>query len=472
MIFTTIEFVVFFVVFLLGAIFLKSRINLYKWYLLLGSLIFYGYAGVHLLYLLAFVIIINYLLTLLINSAVKKKVKPGLSKLTLVLAILVNIFILIYFKYGNFISNQLLTLNETVKLPFPVPIIELYITIGLSYYIFKVIAHHVDFYKGIIRLPSFLDYSVYLSFFPQVLMGPIQKPILFYRELNSSLRYNYDISQIIVRIFSGILKKLVIASFLFEIATVTFYNPVEFSRWDLIISVFAYGAMLFADFSGYSDFSVALSNILGFTGVENFNAPYKAIGFKDFWSRWHISLSQWFKEYVYIPLGGNRGGTIRKYLNLFITMVVSGVWHGVGFTFLIWGAYHGICSIVSHMLNNVQIENIVYKKILKVIAWFSTLLGVHIGWIFFASRSIDTAFDFIKTIFKPIVFTSQLIDIRVIALIILVILGNFYGHKVEKFFVASLKKIKFLTIIIILIVTYVLLELGPDLVAPFVYFSF
>jgi len=271
---------------------------------------------------------------------------------------------------------------------------------------------------------------------------------------------------------SGILKKLVIASFLYETATVTFYNPSEFSRWDLIISAFAYGAMLFTDFSGYSDFSVALSNILGFTGVENFNAPYKAIGFKDFWSRWHISLSQWFKEYVYIPLGGNRVGKVRKFINLFITMVISGVWHGVGFTFVIWGAYHGICSIISHLAHNIEINNKNYKKLADIFAWVLTLIGVQIGWIFFASRTLESAFDFLKSIINPVVSESQLVDIRVIGLIILVILGNFYGDKLQKLFITSLKKSKILTIILVITVTYVLLELGPDLVAPFVYFSF
>lgn len=470
MIFTSIEFVIFFVIFLVGAIFLKSKIKLYKWYLLLGSLIFYGYAGFHLLYLIVFVVLINYFLTLLINYC---KFKSGkLRNTCLVIAILINLFILIYFKYGNFISNQLLSLNDNVKIPFPIPIIELYVTIGLSYYLFKVIAHHVDFHRGIIRMPSLIDYGVYLTFFPQVLMGPIQKPALFYRELNCSIRFNYDITQTIVRILSGILKKLVIASFLYETATVTFYNPSEFSRWDLIISAFAYGAMLFTDFSGYSDFSVALSNILGFTGVENFNAPYKAIGFKDFWSRWHISLSQWFKEYVYIPLGGNRVGKVRKFINLFITMVISGVWHGVGFTFVIWGAYHGICSIISHLAHNIEINNKNYKKLADIFAWVLTLIGVQIGWIFFASRTLESAFDFLKSIINPVVSESQLVDIRVIGLIILVILGNFYGDKLQKLFITSLKKSKILTIILVITVTYVLLELGPDLVAPFVYFSF
>lgn len=472
MIFSTTQFVIYFIAFLLGVIFLKKHVKPYKWFLLIGSFVFYGFAGVHLLYILVFVILVNYFLGWILSLTLQKKLKSHGSKFVLFTAIIVNLLILTYFKYGNFISNLLLELNESIKLPFNVPIIELYITIGLSYYLFKVISHHIDLYRGIIRFPSLLDFSVYLSFFPQILMGPIQRPILFYKELNSTFKFDYDVAKVIVRILSGILKKLVIASFLFETATITFHNPTEFSRIDLIISVFAYGAMLFTDFSGYCDFSVAISNILGFSSVENFNNPYKAVGFKDFWSRWHITLSRWFKDYVYIPLGGNHGGKIKQFLNIFITMVLSGIWHGVGIPFIIWGIYHGICSMITHLFKSITIKNKVVTMFSKLFAWITTLVAVQFGWIFFASRSFEQAVDFIKTIVKPTHHESVLVDFRVLLLIFMVILGNFFGKYLARIFLIILRKINIFSIILLILVVYVLLQLGPDLVPPFVYFSF
>ncbi|HMS41269.1 MAG TPA: MBOAT family O-acyltransferase, partial [Pyrinomonadaceae bacterium] len=190
------------------------------------------------------------------------------------------------------------------------------IPVGISFYTFRNISHLVDCYRKELPIPSFIDFANYVAFFPQIMSGPIVRAKDFYPYLHEPRKFQYSSGLIITLILSGLIKKYVLASYLYDFSSAPFTSPTNYSSLDLVMAALAYTMMIFVDFSGYSDFAIAFSNLLGFNVLPNFNSPYRAIGLKDFWARWHISLSTWLKDYVYIPLGGSRKGTARKYLNI------------------------------------------------------------------------------------------------------------------------------------------------------------
>lgn len=436
----------------------------------------------------------------------KGKREAFLARLILIFAIMANVAFLGYFKYGNFITNLTLSLSSQHSWNLNIPIVEAMKTIGMSYYTFKIISHLVDSYSGrvateswllrkdfvrtkylknlrklttsFINIPSFIDFACYTTFFPQLLMGPLGRAQTFYQELNYPKKYghNYDINAVIMRILSGLLKKYVISSYLFVVLGEVFKVPQQYSTPDLLIAPIIYGCMLYVDMSGYADFAVAISNLLGFSSPENFNSPYSAQSLKDFWSRWHISLSQWFRDYVYIPLGGSRRGPILKAINLIITMTVSGLWHGAGLNFIAWGAYHGIFSVLSYGLENAG--KLIRKP--KFITWFGkafmwifTFLVAMYGWALFAVPDMETFSKFIDQIIHSDITINTLFSWRILAVTITILIFNFIGNSSGKLFVKCLQKLHpILKILLISAIGYIIIRLGPDLVPPFVYFNF
>ena len=468
MVFPTIQFAIFFILIFIPAIRFKDQPKAYPWYILLVNLVFYSFFGLKFLIILIVDIIINYIIILLLS-------KYKSNKFILWLGILINVGLLGFFKYFVFTTDILLQsgiLSATTFIP------TIVIPVGISFYTFKIISHLLDTYRGIIVKPKFFAYASYVSFFTQITAGPIARAKEYYEDLELPRKYHYNLGNTAVLILGGLFKKLVLASFIFNLISGPFATPTNFSSLDLIISAFAYSAMIYADFSGYSDMSIGLSNILGFRSPQNFNSPYAAIGFKDFWSRWHISLSSWFRDYLYIPLGGNRKGKIRKYLNIFITMFVSGLWHGAGLNFIVWGLIHAVGSVFSHLLGEAKfIINLANRgnltKIMKVIAQVLTFIIITFAWIYFNSKSLTTANQYVAGIFTSDIATNTLINFRLIAVTIFLIDLNFYGS----FFSSSISKIIYkshfvVAIIIISVMTYAILRLGPDLMPPFVYFNF
>jgi D-alanyl-lipoteichoic acid acyltransferase DltB (MBOAT superfamily) len=365
--------------------------------------------------------------------------------------------------------------------------IEVFAPVGISFYTFRVISHLIDVYRVKLAVPDPVSYAAYITFFPQVLSGPISRAQDFYENLRHPQKIKYSDTYIFTLILSGLIKKLVIASFLYDFTQNAFATPQAFSSLDLIISALAYACMIFTDFSGYSDIANALAILLGFNVSANFNSPYKAIGLKDFWNRWHISLSTWLKDYVYIPLGGSRGGKLRKYLNILITMLVSGLWHGAGVTYIIWGLWHGIGSVTTHILSDIfnkkpevkmyhgrQVEQeVALTGFGRVLAWFVTFSFVCVGWIFFNSRTPENAMLYIGGMFSSSVSENTLVNYKLFAVIAVVIYFNFIGQKAARGFRDLLYSLQgWLKYLIMIILIYVVIKLGPDLVPPFIYFSF
>ena len=484
MLFPTHEFLVFFAIIFTTSIFLKHQVSAYKYFLLFASLIFYSFWSLNFLGLLVTDTVINYLILKGISKNKHKKV-------FLILGLIVNLIYLGFFKYYNFFVDSLYELLNAVQLQFSFPVLEILAPVGISFYTFRIIAHLVDCYRNQQQFPSFLDYAVYVTYFPQIGSGPISRPNEFYTQLNSSKKYDYQIETVIILIISGLFKKYTLSSFLFNFTQLPFSLPEQYSSIDLILSALAYSCLIYVDFSGYSDLANAISSLLGFKPIENFNMPYRSQSLQEFWRRWHISLSEWLRDYLYIPLGGSKKGKYRKHLNLFLTMVIGGFWHGAGLNFIIWGGLHGIGLIVNHLWKDfckmfqhnssstMPSSQTSFQKLRANIAQFCSLIltfsFVTLCWIFFNTPNYENAIKFLQGMFNfnSGISTVQFNVWQLYVVLFIVLLMNFAGDKISELFNKFLSSQHLLlqtTFIFSLL--YVIFRLGPNTVPPFIYFNF
>ncbi|MBI9030575.1 MBOAT family protein [bacterium] len=390
-------FLVFITLVFLGYPFVVGKIKLRTVYLLLFSLFFfYKTSGVFWLLLLG-TALVNYLLGRLIFK------NPKDAKLYLILSIIWNIGSLSYFKYTNYLIEGFNFLaNGQVK---PLDII---FPAGISFFTFQTMSYTIDIYRKKLKpVNSFLDFSFFVSFFPQLVAGPIVRAADFLPQINKRKTLsNNEISQALMLILNGLFKKMVIADFLaVNYIQNIFANPTGFDGFTNLIAVYAYAIKIYCDFSAYSDMAIGLAKLLGFNLLENFNLPYKATSVKDFWSRWHISLSTWLRDYLYIPLGGNRKGNV--YLNLMITMLLGGLWHvrpNAFWTYLTWGALHGIALVIHRRWSQTKIallinNNKLFSFFYKPLAWLITFNFISLTWVFFRANSLENAWIMLQAIF-------------------------------------------------------------------------
>ena len=524
--FITLQFFIFFLGVFIIAILLKENKKYYRWFLLFVSLTFYLFFGVKFFVILLLNILCNFFLF---------KALDRFGKKVLTFSVILNVAFLAVFKYYNFGIDTLLQVLNQLNIPADFQVLRILIPVGISFYTFRNISHLVDCYRKELPIPSFVDYANYVAFFPQIMSGPIVRAKDFYTYLNEPNLFTYSQGRIITLILSGLLKKYVIASYLFNFVSGPFASPTNYSSLDLIMAAFAYSIMIFVDFSGYSDFAIAISNLLGFHVHRNFLSPYSAIGLKDFWNRWHISLSAWLRDYVYIPLGGSRKGTARKYINILLTMFISGLWHGAGLTFVVWGLMHGIGSVVSHWITDtlnrrsaaksedankyeieqlpfetelsqsakglfidvdedefnseieILLENIdahqppteekpptsVFSVFAKVFGWALTFVYITFTWIFFTSTSIGNALSFIGSMFISPIAENKIFSFRLAIVIAVVLLFNFIGNKAFRSSIGFFDKLPLpLRITVAAVLAYIILQLGPETMPPFIYFAF
>ncbi|AFY57995.1 putative membrane protein involved in D-alanine export [Rivularia sp. PCC 7116] len=401
MLFNSLEFIFLFLPIALLIFFQIGKFGSYRFaivFLVAASLAFYGWWNPPYLLLLVFSLIFNFF----IGSALSDKIKINFSnKLLLTLGIIVNLGLIGYFKYANFFVSSINSFTgtnfniETIILP-----------LAISFFTFQQIAYLVDAYKGETKEYNFLDYCLFVTFFPQLIAGPIvhHKEVMPQFADKSTYRFNPENMAVGITIFSlGLFKKVVFADNIAVYATPIFkaasegVAPTLFEAW---IAALAYTLQLYFDFSGYSDMAIGISRMFGIKLPINFNSPYKAISISDFWRRWHITLSNFLRDYLYITLGGSRQGEIRRNANLLITMLLGGLWHGAGWTFVFWGGLHGTYLIINHQYRSLR------KRLghdLKNTNWFDrgcgwllTFVAVVVGWVFFRAESIDTALVILK----------------------------------------------------------------------------
>ncbi len=351
--------------------------------LLLFSLLFYGYGEPIYVFLMIFSIIVNYYLAILID---KKH-----SKSSLIIALVYNLGLLFIFKYSNFF---LANINNIFNLS--IPFLKLTLPIGISFYTFQVITYIVDVYKKKVPVQkNIINLGCYISAFPQLIAGPIVRYSDVNEELNNRKENLSDFYTGIKRFIIGLSKKVIIANEMAYVADTIFTGDiVSVGFIGTFIAALCYTLQIYFDFSGYSDMAIGFGRMLGFHYLENFNYPYIASSVTDFWRRWHISLSSFFKDYVYIPLGGNRCSKFRNIINILIVWLLTGLWHGASWNFVLWGMYFGILLIL---------EKFVFNKILektpKFIRHIITLFIIVIGWVIFYFTDFHLLFETFKSLF-------------------------------------------------------------------------
>ncbi len=331
------------------------------------------------------------LVTVLIYvSALKLGNNDKRNKIILTLGISVILFQLGFFKYYNFFSQSIGNL-----LGRDFVILNLIAPLGISFYSFSAIAYLVDVYrKKYSANKSFLDVALYISFFTKLVSGPIVKPEKFFCQLDSEHHVSLKNLECGIQIvLLGIFKKMVLADNLSVFVNDVFGAPKAFDSVTILLAMISYSLQIYFDFSGYSDIAIGFSKVLGFDFDKNFNLPYASLNPTEFWKRWHISLSQWLQEYLYIPLGGNRKGKTRTHINLLLTMLIGGLWHGANFTFIVWGGINGIGLIVHKIYRNKIKNNVSQPSIMKIISAIACFCFATITWVFFRADSFKNAAD-------------------------------------------------------------------------------
>ena len=362
-----------------------------QWLLLLASILFYVSAGPWMLVLSGGSALWSFYTGEKIEQAETKEKK----KVWLWAGILPILGVLFVYKYFNFFLESIGSLLALAGLKGSTPVLMLTVPLGISYYTFKMISYLADICQGKRAAERGLEgcgaYLTYILFFPQILSGPIERSEHFLEQLHEGPTYSPELfSMGLQRIVLGLFKKIVIANRLAGYVDAVFGAPESYPGLACVMAAFFYSFQLYCDFSGYSDIAIGMANVLGIDSRKNFDCPYFSRGIKEFWSRWHISLSGWLKDYIYIPLGGNRVNPLRHRLNVLATFLVSGLWHGANWNFIIWGGIHGLWNIVSTKKEE-QVN--LARRVLQTLV---TFCGVTLAWVFFRAESFGKALGFLK----------------------------------------------------------------------------
>lgn len=358
--------------------------------LLFFSYLFYLYGAAGFLMILILSTLADYMLGLLIERRVEHR------RLWLGFSLLINLGLLAYFKYANFFVGELNRFLLGLKL-FPIEWNDVILPIGISFFTFQKLSYIIDVYRGKSHaLENVIDFALYIAMFPQLIAGPIVRFSYIRRQLKERHESWDNFHHGTVRFCWGLAKKVMIASSCGQITDVIFGLNLELLDTKVAwLGAIAYTLQIYFDFSAYSDMAIGMGMMFGFTFPENFNRPYSAVSITDFWRRWHITLSRWFRDYLYIPLGGNRRGTSRTCFNMAVVCVLCGMWHGANWTFLLWGIYHGIFLIIERISGLRDLSSEKYKIARRC----GTLLIVVVGWVLFRSENISQAFGFLTAMF-------------------------------------------------------------------------
>jgi len=482
MLFNTIQFVIFMILVVL-AIELFRRNKLQLVILTLASYIFYYFDSGLLFVLLLF--------TASLDFFCGKKIYESKSirnkKFFLLISIIGSLGILAFFKYANFtidIANHVVSIFGIAP---PLKLLNILLPVGISFYTFQSMSYTIDIYRGNLKpADSFLKYMLFIAFFPQLVAGPIVRASNFLPQLHNKriLIIGKNLKMGLTYISWGIVKKLICADNIAPFVNSIFTDPIGLSSFHILIGALAFGIQIYCDFSAYTNIAIGCARIFGFTFLENFNKPYFARNPSDFWRRWHISLSTWLKDYLYIPLGGSKKGKVRTYLNLMITMLLGGLWHGAAWNFVVWGSYQGgLLAVHKFFSDKINFKNFFSKFISERSRnIFSIIIAqyfVFLGWLIFRVRDSSHLLYSIKKFIIVDSFSniSEIISFSlqnkfIIFLILLFICIHIFSYKIKKVIerINSLNlKYWFLYIIFIILL---LLVFTPNLDTAFIYFQF
>ena len=443
-------------------------------YVILFSLYFYyKSSGIYFL-LLVFAAASDFAIARAMACTTRRGARRGL----VALSVLVNLSMLGYFKYTNFLIDIANQLFGQGFLQFQ----NIFLPVGISFFVFQSMSYTIDIYRGQLKpLSNWLDYLFYLSFFPQLVAGPIVRARDFIPQIRKPLFVSQEMfGRGIFLILSGLFKKAIISDYIsVNFVERIFDNPTLYSGVENLMGVYGYALQIYCDFSGYSDMAIGIALLLGFHFNLNFNSPYKSASITEFWRRWHISLSSWLKDYLYISLGGNRKGKFRQYLNLIITMFLGGLWHGASWNFVLWGTFHGIALALHKMWMSITGR----KKGEQSHGWrrvFGVIITFHFVcfcWIFFRNADFQNSMDMLKqivTTFRPQLFPQLLEGYwKVFALMLLGFLLHFAPDSWEDAVCRGVIRLPFVGKALMLVVLiYVVIQMKSSEIQPFIYFQF
>jgi alginate O-acetyltransferase complex protein AlgI len=388
LLFASVIFILFFLPIVTIFYWLRRDIPYRNMMLLVASMIFYFWGETWQIAILLGTVIFNYFMALFIGG----EERPTPRKVKLLLGVVGNLSILVYFKYSAFFADGLNQFFSLIPMQARLPVVAHHLPLGISFFVFHAISYLIDTYRRVVKAePKASTVGLYFFLFPHQIAGPIVRYDLFARQVYARKTDESDLVIGIERFILGLMKKVLIANSVATAADHVFgLAPANLSMPLAWLGVLSYTLQIYYDFSGYSDMAIGLARMFGFHFHENFNYPYRAQSVTDFWRRWHISLSTWFRDYLYIPLGGNRAGPFRTYFNLSLVFLLCGLWHGANWTFVIWGAWHGFLLI----LERAGLGKFIEKHRIFGTTW--TILTVMLGWVFFRAESVPQALHFIE----------------------------------------------------------------------------
>lgn len=489
-IFTAPAFWIFFLLVLVGYSFVYRKPFKRNLYLFLISLFFYYKTGGLFLLLLLLVTFIDYSAGLLIYRARSSSTR----KIFLLISIITNIGILAYFKYTTFftesfngifgthiVAYDFLGAFSNAHLGTSFDVSNIILPVGISFFTFQSLSYTIDLYRRKFEpVRNIVDFGFYVSFFPQLVAGPIVRASEFIPQLYSNFQLTQrEFSHAVFLISKGLIKKIIISDFIaVNFVDKVFGLPALHSGFENLMAVYGYGLQIYCDFSGYTDIAIGLGLILGFRLPLNFNSPYKASGISDFWKRWHISLSRWLKDFLYIPLGGNRKGKLRTVCNLMITMVLGGLWHGANLRFIIWGGLHGAGLVIDRFRKYLFGSTEEQSGFVRVLTIFLTFNFVNFCWIFFRAEDMHNVRLMLRQIvmhFSPgsytdIIFTYAAVFLLMVSGYILHFLPERVKESYRGLFIRIPLAVQFAIILVIAIAIYQMR--APSGVMPFIYFRF
>jgi len=470
MLFPTIDFAVFFALVFLGHWLLNPKPLPWKLFMIGASYFFYAWWDVHFIWLLAGVSAISQLGAI----AVARQPDERRKRIAMVAGVTLTLLPLLYFKYYSWASLELTNASNSLGLNVGLPLVQLILPVGISFFTFMAISYIVDVYRGHTRVASWIDAFLYLSFFPHLVAGPIVRP----DELIPQLDVRRDPRHIDVAgaswlIVGGLFKKIVVSSFLATtMVDPVFGDPASHSAIDALFGILAYAIVIYADFSGYTDIAIGVAKLLGFQFPQNFDRPYSARSLQDFWRRWHMTLSRWLRDYLYIPLGGSKRGEVRTYVNIVVTMVLGGLWHGAAWTFVFWGLYHGIGQAIgawkrTHLPERTETPLLLWGQRL------STFALVCVGWVFFRADSMSTAFTLLGRLVTGWTTPTDVVTPLVIGTIALMLALQYAPREPGMLLQERISRWRPVPMGLAgAAALFVITTLGPQGVAPFIYFQF
>ncbi|WP_042277785.1 MBOAT family O-acyltransferase [Nonlabens tegetincola] len=460
MLFNSLEYLVFLpLVFALFWMF-KSQLNIQNLILLIASYVFYGWWDYRFLALIAFSTIADYV----ISHVIERQKPQHIKKCLLIISICINLGLLGFFKYYNFFIESWVDIMAQVGFRSNVGSLNIILPVGISFYTFQTLSYTIDVYRGDLRASrSFVNFATYVSFFPQLVAGPIERATNLLPQFSQIKKFNNDeaIAGLNLIIW-GLFQKIVIADSCAIYVDSIFENYEKVNSFSLLLGAIYFAFQIYGDFAGYSNIAIGTARLFGFNLMRNFNYPYFSRDIAEFWRRWHISLSTWFRDYLYIPLGGSRSSMITTVRNVFIVFLVSGFWHGANWTFLVWGGIHAILFLPVLLLgfNRKNLDQVSISKLIpsfkELFQMTFTFIVVSIAWVFFRADNVTIAFKYLKRLVLDFSWGIEFLNIdrynfELLLLVLIVVLIEWINRTHEHPFMGKWKWFKIFIVILMLL---------------------